>query len=68
LLGGAVKLTEVVDARVLLRGRTRLRKLGIAIAARRPIMATTIMISTRVKPALREVLIFILLYFLLYAA
>src|SRR6266576_482251 len=36
-----------------------LTKLGIAIAARRPMMATTIMISTRVKPALREVLIFI---------
>ena len=45
-----------------------LRKLGIAIAARRPIMATTIMISTSVKPALREVLIFILLFFLLCAA
>ena len=40
-------------------------KLGIAIAAKRPIMATTIMISTRVKPALREVFIFILLFFLL---
>src|SRR6266487_5083633 len=36
-----------------------LTKLGIAIAARRPMMATTIMISTSVKPALREVLIFI---------
>ena len=31
-------------------------KLGIAMAARRPMMATTIMISTRVKPDLREVL------------
>src|ERR1041385_804622 len=31
----------------------------MAIAARRPMMATTIMISTSVKPALREVLIFI---------
>jgi len=41
------------------------RKLGIAIAAKRPIMATTIMISTSVKPALREVLIFMLLFFLL---
>src|ERR1017187_1203987 len=41
------------------RART---KLGIAIAARRPMMATTIMISTRVKPALREVLFFILAY------
>src|SRR5687768_2177608 len=40
-------------------------KLGIAIAARRPMMATTIMISTSVKPLLREVLIFIVvLYFL----
>src|SRR6266566_6165852 len=37
-----------------------LMKLGIAIAANRPIMATTIMISTNVKPDLREVLIFIL--------
>src|SRR6267142_278690 len=37
-----------------------LTKLGIAIAAKRPIMATTIMISTRVKPALRDALIFIL--------
>src|SRR6266699_3974800 len=36
-----------------------LTKLGIAIAARRPMMATTIMISTSVKLALREVLIFI---------
>ena len=33
-----------------------LTKLGIAIAASSPIMATTIMISTRVKPALWEVL------------
>jgi uncharacterized membrane protein len=31
-------------------------KLGIAIAAKRPIMATTIMISTNVKAALRDVL------------
>src|SRR5580658_8258268 len=29
-------------------------KLGIAMAASKPIMATTIMISTRVKPALRD--------------
>src|SRR6266571_1283287 len=42
---------EVVRARM---------KLGMAIAANRPIMATTIMISTNVKPDLREVLIFIL--------
>src|SRR6266700_5020415 len=41
-----------------------LTKLGIAIAARRPMMATTIMISTSVKPALRDVLIFI--YFLTF--
>jgi len=34
-----------------------LKKLGIAIAANRPIMATTIMISTNVKPALRDVLV-----------
>jgi len=31
-------------------------------------MATTIMISTRVKPALREVLIFITILFFLFAA
>src|SRR6266849_624592 len=37
-----------------------LMKLGIAIAARRPMMATTIIISTNVKPDLREVLMFIL--------
>src|SRR5580765_1819986 len=36
-------------------------KLGIAMAAKRPMMATTIMISTRVKPDLRLVLICILL-------
>src|SRR5579859_216080 len=29
-------------------------KLGIAMAASKPMMATTIMISTRVKPALRD--------------
>src|SRR6266404_9408261 len=40
-----------------------LTKLGIAIAAKRPIMATTIMISTNVKPLLRDVLMFILLFF-----
>src|SRR6266851_664377 len=40
-------------------------KLGIAIAANRPIMATTIMISTSVKPLLREVLVCIFLVFLL---
>src|SRR5882724_12082792 len=34
-------------------------KLGIAIAANRPIMATTIMISTSVKPPFRDVLFFI---------
>src|SRR5436190_10468 len=34
-------------------------KLGTAIEARRPTMATTIMISTRVKPALREIWHFI---------
>src|SRR5713101_8346447 len=37
-----------------------LMKLGIAIAARRPMIATTIIISTNVKPDLREVLMFIL--------
>src|ERR1700677_4496672 len=33
-------------------------KLGIAIAASKPIMATTIMISTRVKPAFGDCFIF----------
>src|SRR5580765_8489717 len=47
----------------VVRART---KLGIAIAARRPIIATTIMISTSVKPDLRDVLFFILnLFFFL---
>jgi hypothetical protein len=46
---------------VFLRAVSRaLMKFGIAIAANRPMMATTIMISTSVKPALREVWIFIL--------
>src|SRR5881394_2165173 len=35
-------------------------KLGIAIAASKPMMATTIMISTRVKPDLWDVLTFML--------
>ena len=43
-------------------------KLGIAIAANRPMMATTIMISTRVKPDLLLVLIFIYCSFCLWAA
>src|SRR6516225_6206570 len=37
-------------------------KFGIAIAASKPMMATTIMISTRVKPDFFEVLIFIQLF------
>src|SRR6266849_5548531 len=41
-----------------------LMKLGIAIAASKPMMATTIMISTSVKPARREFLSFILRAFL----
>src|SRR5205814_2854072 len=43
-----------------------LMKLGIAIAANRPIMATTIMISTNVKPDLRELLMFILYFVFLF--
>src|SRR5258706_18206 len=39
-------------------------KFGIAIAARRPMMATTIMISTSVKPALRMFFIVFILFFL----
>src|ERR1035437_2992218 len=48
-----------------------LTKFGIAMAAKRPMRATTIMISTSVKPALRMFLIcfiFILFVFLFYAA
>src|ERR1039457_1821251 len=45
------------------RART---KLGIAIAARRPMMATTIIISTNVKPDVREVLFFILAFVFLF--
>ncbi len=41
-----------------------LMKLGIAIAAKRPIMATTIMISTSVKPPLR--LFFIVFIFVIF--
>src|ERR1017187_2312800 len=41
-----------------------LTKLGMAIAAKRPIMATTIIISTNVKPALRRVLVFFIFIFL----
>src|SRR5258708_2263375 len=39
-----------------------LMKLGIAIAASKPMMATTIMISTSLKPDLRIVLTFILVF------
>src|SRR5579862_4050471 len=38
-------------------------KFGIAIAARRPIIATTIMISTSVKPALRLFLVCFIFFF-----
>src|SRR5581483_651931 len=44
----------------VVRART---KLGIAIAANRPMMATTIMISTSVNPCLREVFAFICVSF-----
>src|SRR5256885_15356751 len=40
-----------------------LMKLGMAIAANRPIMATTIMISTNVKPDWRVGFFFILTFF-----
>src|SRR5277367_4912839 len=36
-------------------------KLGIAMAANRPMMATTIMISTKVKPALRRFFVIFIL-------
>src|SRR2546428_1398038 len=45
----------------VVRART---KLGMAIAANRPMMATTIMISTSVKPSLRDLLIFISIFYL----
>jgi hypothetical protein len=45
-----------------------LHEVGIAIAARRPMMATTIMISTSVKPDWRIVLLFISRYCLSVAA
>src|SRR5262245_18166155 len=41
-----------------------LMKFGTAIAANKPMMATTIMISTNVNPDFRDVLTFILLTFL----
>src|SRR2546425_3989947 len=44
-----------------------LTKLGIAIAANRPMMATTIMISTRVKPDFLDVLLFILTFYLSFS-
>src|SRR5215469_6400658 len=43
-------------------------KLGIAMAANKPMMATTIMISTRVKPALRDCFICFILYYFLFTA
>ena len=60
LLLRAVNLTEVVDAGVFWAVWRAFTKLGIAIAARRPMMATTIMISTSVKPAFLLVLVFML--------
>src|SRR5580692_8831012 len=38
-------------------------KLGIAMAASKPMMATTIIISTSVKPALRDCFMFFILRF-----
>src|SRR6266567_2175857 len=52
-------LMQALDCAVL----RALMKLGMAIAANRPMMATTIMISTNVKPDLRDVLFFITLPF-----
>src|SRR5215469_17413069 len=43
-------------------------KLGIAMAASKPMMATTIMISTRVKPALRDCFVCFILYYFLFTA
>ena len=50
LLFGVVNDAQVVDTGIALGGLTR-TKLGIAIADSSPMTATTIMISTWVKPA-----------------
>jgi len=57
LLGSAVNLTQVVMQALACEVARAFTKLGMAMAANRPIMATTIMISTNVKPA-RVALVF----------
>jgi len=52
-LGFGASTAEVVDASVLLGLRARFHEVGMAMAASKPMMATTIMISTSVKPDLR---------------
>src|SRR5579862_6711534 len=42
-------------------------KLGIAMAASKPMMATTIIISTSVKPALRDCFVCFILYYFLFS-
>jgi len=51
LVGRRIQLAEVVDAGIGLRGRTGLHEVRDRDRRNRPMMATTIMISTSVKPA-----------------
>ena len=59
-LNRALDLLQIADTHVLVRFVRACTKLGIAIVASRPMMATTIMISTSVNPLLRELMFFIL--------
>ena len=56
---GAVDGVQIADARLLLGGFAGLHQVGNCTAANNPMMATTIMISTSVKPLLRETFKFI---------
>ena len=58
-LNRALDLLQIADAHVLVCCLRACTKLGIAIEASRPMMATTIMISTSVNPLLRELMFFI---------
>ena len=62
LILAAIDLAQVIDAGILTRELVRaLANDGIAIAAKRPMIATTIMISTSVKPCFFIFFIFFLL-------
>jgi len=67
LLFGTVDLAQVVDAGVLLRRRAGAHEVGDRDRGNRPMMATTIMISTSVKPDLRMVFFFMLIRVFLLA-